>query len=495
MLEKIDLGKKLSKKEYDAVIDDLSVTLSKLQRDAKNLNIPVVIVFEGFGAAGKGTMINQLLQPLDPRGFSVYSTGTTTEEESMRPYLWRFATKMSEKGRITIFDRSWYKGVMRDRIDGITTPEMLATAYDDIISFEKQHTDDGTLIIKFFLHISKKEEKKRFDKLEEVKSTAWRVTKDDWRRYKNYDEHLRITDEAIEKTDTSNCPWTVIEAIDKRYAFVKIISNVNARLTEAIELKKRQQTTPVVEEVAVTHNQYKSSVLEGIDLSKSLTKAEYTKRLKTAQDKLFNLHNALYKKRIPLILAFEGWDAGGKGGAIKRVTEKLDPRGYQVVTTAAPNDVERKHHYLWRFWNGIPKNGHIVIFDRTWYGRVMVERIEGFCSKDEWKRAYKEINDFEHHLTSEGAVVLKFWLHIDKEEQEARFKERTNNPEKQWKITDEDWRNREHWEDYKEAVDEMLLRTSTTYAPWIVVEANSKYYARIKILETIIEYIEKALKE
>ena len=195
-----------------------------------------------------------------------------------------------------------------------------------------------------------------------------------------------------------------------------------------------------------------------------------------------------------MVLGFEGWDAGGKGGAIKRLTEKMDPRGYTVIPTASPNDWEKAHHYLWRFWQAMPKAGHLSIFDRTWYGRVMVERIEGFCTTGEWQRAYKEINDMERDLYDAGAIVLKFWMQIDKDEQERRFKARQENPEKQWKITDEDWRNREKWDQYEEAVNEMLIRTSTPHAPWVVVEGNDKYYARIKVLETVVRAIEKRLE-
>ncbi len=495
MLEKMDLKKTIGKDEYDSKLEVLSVEIAKLQREAKTLGIPVVVLFEGFGASGKGTLINQLIRSLDPRGFSVYTTDKATEDELLRPYFWRFATKMGEKGRITIFDRSWYRRVLQDRIDGISKSKELYNAFEEINSYEKQFTDDGTVIIKLFLHISKSEQKKRFEKLEANKSTAWRVSKADWKRHKTYDTYLKMTDEAIIKTDTSNCPWNVIEATDKKYALIKILEIVNANLKQAINKKNISKTQEKQVEVAAIDDSLRSSVLEGVDLSKTLTKEEYKKLLKKDQEKLFKLHNILYKKRIPLVLAFEGWDAGGKGGAIKRVTERLDPRGYQVNPTASPNDIEKKHHYLWRFWNGLPKNGHIAIFDRTWYGRVMVERIEGFCSNEEWQRAFKEINDFEGHIVKEGGIVLKFWMHIDKDEQKKRFEERQNNPDKQWKITDEDWRNRERWEDYKVAVDEMILKTSTDKAPWIIVEANSKYYARIKVLESVIAAIEKRLEE
>ncbi len=239
----------------------------------------------------------------------------------------------------------------------------------------------------------------------------------------------------------------------------------------------------------------KESILSKADLSLTYTKEEYKARLAKLQKKMEKLHGELYRRRIPVILGFEGWDAGGKGGAIKRLTEKMDPRGFVVHPTASPNDIEKAHHYLWRFWVDMPKAGHVTIFDRTWYGRVMVERIEGFCSRQEWQRAYREINDMEKDLADAGAIVLKFWMQIDKDEQAKRFSARQENPEKQWKITDEDWRNREKWDQYEEAVDEMLIRTSTPYAPWIVVEGNCKYYARIKVLETVVNAIEKRLEK
>ena len=236
-------------------------------------------------------------------------------------------------------------------------------------------------------------------------------------------------------------------------------------------------------------------VLSGVDLTLSYTKDEYKVRLERLQNRMEKLHGELYRRRIPVVLGFEGWDAGGKGGAIKRLTEKMDPRGYVVHPTASPDATERKYHYLWRFWKNMPKAGHVAIFDRTWYGRVMVERIEGFCTEAEWKRAYEEINSMERDLTDAGAIVLKFWMQIDKDEQEKRFRARQENPEKQWKITDEDWRNREKWDKYETAVNEMLVRTSTVNAPWIVVEGNSKYYARIKVLESVVNAIEERLKK
>lgn len=500
MLEKMDVSRKMDSKEAKKILEEAAQKLGRLQRECKNENIPILIAFEGMGAAGKGIQINRLIQALDPRGFEVYTSNQSNREERLRPFLWRYWTKTPAKGRIAIFDRSWYRSVQADCFDAEMNGKKEATGkrmevdYHDIRSFEKQLYDDGTVLIKLFLYIDKKEQKKRFEKLESSKESAWRVSKDDWKRNKEFDRYVKINEQMLEATDTEYAPWTLVEAVDKDYAAVKIISTVCERLEYALSRKKQGQTGGKKQE-SIPREAFKNDVLSGIDLTKSLTREEYKEQIKKLQKKVEKLHNELYQRRIPVIIGFEGWDAAGKGGAIRRLTSHLDPRGYQVNPTAAPNDIEKKHHYLWRFYVDMPKAGHIAIFDRTWYGRVMVERIEGFCTTEEWQRAYGEINEMERHLTNAGAIVLKFWLHIDKDEQERRFKERMNAPAKQWKITEEDWRNREKWDQYEEAVNEMLIRTSTTYAPWTVVEGNSKYYARVKVLRTVVEAIEARLKE
>ena len=495
MLEKIDLSKKVDKKTYRRVMDEAEEKLGLLQRECKDAGIPVILVFEGMGAAGKGVQINRLIQALDPRGFDVYACDRPTEDEQMRPFLWRYWTKTPAKGRIAVFDRSWYRSVQVDRFDGLTPEDKLGDAYQDILSFEKQLCDDGTVIMKFFLYIDKDEQKRRFKKLEGSKETSWRVTDEDWNRNKYFGRYLKMNEEMLEKTDTDYAPWVIIEAVDKDYAALKIVSTVMDRLEYELEHRRPEDEKTAQRQESKTRERFKNGVLSGIDLSKSLTEEEYKTRLKKLQKRLAELHSELYRLRIPVVIGFEGWDAGGKGGAIKRLTSNLDPRGYRVNPTAAPNDIEKVHHYLWRFWNNVPKAGHIAVFDRTWYGRVMVERIEGFCSEAQWRRAYQEINEMESHMANAGAVVLKFWLHIDKDEQERRFRERQANPAKQWKITDEDWRNREKWDQYEEAVNEMLIRTSTTYAPWIVVEGNDKRYARVKVLQTVVDALEKKVKE
>lgn len=509
MLEKVDLSKKLSKEEYKEKMSHLETRIGQLQRECKALKIPIMIVFEGFGAAGKGLQIGRLIQSMDPRGFHVFPIKNETEEERMHPFLWRFWTKTPEKGRIAIYDGSWYRRVLIDRFEKRTKEKELPEAFHSINSFEKQLTDDGTVIIKLFLDISRKEQKKRFEKLQKNKETAWRVTQGDLERNAKYNEYAAMMEDMLFKTDTDYAPWAIIEATDRRFATVKIYTTVIKAMADQIEKQERQKKKVTADQETEDHmnvsevareadkelRELQVSILSKADLSLKYSREEYEEKLDKLQKKIEKLHGELYRRRIPVVLGFEGWDAGGKGGAIKRLTAKMDARGYAVNPTASPNDIEKAHHYLWRFWRAMPKAGHVAIFDRTWYGRVMVERIEGFCTKEEWQRAYKEINDMEKDLYDAGAVVIKFWMHIDKDEQERRFRERQENPEKQWKITDEDWRNREKWDQYEDAVNEMLLRTSTDYAPWVVVEGNDKYYARVKVLKTVVDAIEERLKE
>ena len=498
MLEKVDLTKRVSKEDYKEKMPQLEAKLGRLQRECKALGIPIMIVFEGFGAAGKGLQIGRLIQSMDPRGFEVHPIKNETEEEQMHPFMWRFWTKTPAKGRIVIFDGSWYRRVLIDRFEKRTKNKELADAFHSINSFEEQLADDGTLIIKLFLDIDKKEQKKRFEKLAKNKETAWRVTQGDKERNAHYDEYAAMMEDMLFKTDTDYAPWTIIESMDKRFATLKIYTSVITAMEgqiEKVEREKAEKKQKGAPQMDADMRELQVSILSKADLSLSYTREEYKEKLDKLQKKMEKLHGELYRRRIPVVLGFEGWDAGGKGGAIKRLTERMDPRGYVVNPTASPNDIEKAHHYLWRFWRAMPKDGHVAIFDRTWYGRVMVERIEGFCTTEEWKRAYKEINDMEKDLHDAGAIVIKFWMHIDKDEQERRFTERQQNPEKQWKITDEDWRNREKWDLYEDAVNEMLMRTSTDYAPWVVVEGNNKYYARVKVLKTVVDAIEERLKE
>ena len=493
MLEQIDLSKKLKKTEYKSIINDLEIKLGELQRKAWELKISIIVVFEGWGAAGKGTLINRLMLAMDPRGFTVYSIKPPNEEESFRPFLWRFWIKTPEKGRITIFDRNWYRRVLVERVDKLVSEKDYQLAYNEINAFERQLAEAGFVIVKFFLHITKKEQKKRFDALLSNSSTSWRVTKEDWKHHKQYDEYVVATNEMIDKTDTDLAPWTIVEAHDRRFATVKVFRTVIDAIERRIATMQTNTSCEAPKLQTIQAEDSLVSILNQIDLSKTLTREEYQKSLKKYQARIRELEHEVYRKRIPVVIVYQGWDAAGKGGNIKRLVRGMDPRGYEVVPIGSPNDFEKSHHYLWRFWMKIPKAGHFTIFDRSWYGRVLVERIEGFCTEEEWRRAFREIKEMEEHLANFGTIIIKFWLHIDEEEQLQRYEDREATPHKKWKINEEDWRNRDKRDQYQIAVDEMLFRTNTTYAPWTIIEANCKLYARIKALKTVIKAVEQRI--
>lgn len=494
MLANIDLNQKTDKKEYKEIIEELEAKLSLLQRKIKEYNIPVIMVFEGWGAAGKGTLINKVLYPLDPRGVNVYTTDKLSEDDIMHPFLWTFCTKTPSNGRITIFDKSWHRSILRKRFYNTVTDKKVVELYEDVNNFEKQLSDGNTIILKFFLHISKDEQKKRFKELEKSSATKWRINDDDRKQNDEYNKYQKLVEDMIHHTHTNYAPWFVVEAEDKRYAIIKTYKIIIQCIEQAVQNIEKDKLISNTDISNIKSDIPEISILKTINLKKDISKEDYKQKLEKYQNKMRELEYEMYSKRIPVIIVYEGWDAAGKGGNIKRLTEEMDPRGYEVVPIASPTDEEINHHYLWRFWKKMPKDGHMAIFDRSWYGRVMVERLEGFCTPEEWQRAYTEINEMEKHIANHGAVILKFWLHIDKDEQLSRFKLRQEDPLKQWKITDEDWRNREKWDQYEMAVNEMLFRTNTEYAPWIIVESNSKLYARIKVLETVTSQIEKKLK-
>lgn len=488
MLEMVDLGRRISKAEYKKEIEPLERRVAELQRKARSQGVPLVVVFEGWDAAGKGTLINKLLLALDSRGFTVHPINPPNEEEAMRPFLWRFWTRTPQRGRIAIFDRSWYGGVLVERVDKLVKKGVWQHRYGEINAFERQLTDDGFVVVKFFLHISHEEQARRFRKLRKRKVTAWKVTREDWKHHRQYDKYLQATEDML--ANTSQVPWYIVEAHDRRFAAVKVFRTVVEALERATARRGKHRAKIVANAPSRTLPPMAGSILDTVDLSQSLDRPRYERLLKHYQKRVLELEHELYLERIPVVIVYEGWDAAGKGGNIRRLVQGLDPRGYQVIPIAAPNDVEKQHHYLWRFWLRFPKAGHIAIFDRSWYGRVLVERVEGFCSREEWKRAYAEINETEQQWTDFGAVLIKFWLHIDKEEQLRRFESRRRIAHKRWKITEEDWRNREKWDAYRAAVDEMLYRTSTTHAPWSIVPATSKLYARVHALRTVVDTLE-----
>jgi polyphosphate:AMP phosphotransferase len=489
MLETVDLSATLIKSDYKKLRDDLDIQLAQLQREARQANIPIVVVFEGWEAAGKGTLLGQLLQALDPRGFKVHSIGPPTEEERFRPPMWRFWRRLPARGTIAIFDQSWYSQPLLGQIvDGLPEHDRLL-AYEHIRILERQWSDDGVLIVKFFLHISKAEQGKRFRKIEKDPAFSWKIDEPAKRQHKRYDAFSHAVEDMLRETSTAYAPWTIVPAHDARFAHLQACETLVAAIKGALD---RQKAAPSPPQPDIPR---RTSPLDRVDLTLTLDKDRYTKRLDELQEELRRLQHLCYIHRVPVVLVYEGWDAAGKGGNIRRLTARLDPRGYEVLPYGAPEGEEAVRHYLWRFWRNLPKAGHFAIFDRSWYGRVLVERVEGFADPAVWFRAYREINEFEEQMTSSGAVVLKFWLHISKEEQLARLTARQETPHKSWKITDEDWRNREKWEAYWDAASDMIERTSTVHAPWNVVPGNDKRYARVHVIEAVVARLRKRLSD
>ncbi len=490
-LASIDLDRKVSREKYKELMPGLEVRLGHLQRRAIQAKLPVVVVFEGAEGAGKGVLINRFIRRLDPRHFRVHSINKVYEEERFRPYLWRFWRRLPAAGKMTVLDRSWYGPILQQRVGKTALEREWQNACEEIKSFERQLCDGGCLIIKIFLHITQEEQAERFLKLESNPATAWRITKQDWIHHENYDSYCTYAEEMLAQSDNPQAPWQLISATHLRAATVDIFATTCRVLEQALDAKEAGKF-PEASPPRLPVKKGKDP-LKKVDPGLTISREKYREELDALQEEVGHLAHQIYVDRVPVVVVYEGWDAAGKGGNIKRLTQSMDPRGYEVFPVAAPNDIERKHHYLWRFWRDIPKAGHVGIYDRSWYGRVLVERVEGFCTEDEWRRAYQEINEFERQLTSYGTVLVKFWLQIDKDEQLRRFEARQQDPHRKWKITDEDWRNRDKWDQYQEAVRDMLVQTSTETAPWTVVESNSKHYARLKALRTVVASIRQAL--
>lgn len=479
------------KEELKTRLSDARNQLYDLQMKIKEHKVPVLALFEGWGTAGKGSTIGKVIRNIDPRFFKVVTMSEPTAEEQRYPFLYRYFKHIPEQGKFTFLDSGWMEQICRERLEEKNDEKEYGSRIESIRRFERQLTDNGYLVLKFFMHIDQEEQKKREERLLEHKDTRWRVSEFDRWENAHYKKCVKVFSQYMSDTNASTSPWYIIDASERKWAELQVLETMISNIQVA--LQNQAHSVPILQNVFPLEQIPRLSEIELKD--KELEEAEYKTELKKLQSELGELHNRLYRKRIPVIITYEGWDAAGKGGNIKRITEALDPRGYEVHPIASPEPHEKARHYLWRFWTRLPKSGHIAIFDRTWYGRVMVERLEGFCSENDWRRAYNEINEFEKELKEWGAVIIKFWVQIDKDTQLERFEERQNTPEKQWKITDEDWRNREKWDDYEVAVDEMLQKTNTSFAPWHVLESVDKKYARIKALKIVIEEIQKALGE
>ncbi len=499
MFEAAELGRKVTKDDYKSQLPELRAQLLQTQFALSKTDTPVIVLVSGVNAAGRGEVVNALNEWLDTRGVEVFSFETPTDEERERPKYWRFWRALPARGRIGIFFGAWY----REPIEKYTYSEIDAAemdkALEQIRRFEHMLVQDGTLIIKLWLHLSRDEQIKRLKKLEKDPDTIRRVSERDWDYVHHYDEYAAAAERAIRHTDSGEAPWLLVESTDPRYRDLTVGHTVLEALRKRVDMEFAIRGAGESGEIATTPEQppvnaspkAAITVLDHLDLSQRVDSGkEYRKTLKMYQGRLHRLAWEAHEKQRSCIVVFEGWDAGGKGGAIRRITQAMDARLYRVISTSAPTDEERAHHYLWRFWRHIPRAGYFTFYDRSWYGRVLVERVEGFASEKEWMRAYLEINNFEEMLVNHGIVVIKFWVHISPEEQLRRFEDRQVVPYKQHKITDEDWRNREKWDDYKMAVNDMVARTSTSFAPWHLIAGDDKRFARLEVLKTVCESLQ-----
>ncbi len=563
MLEKVDFNvTPITKEEYKPIHDELVQRLVVLQQQAHAQGIGLVVLFEGWDGAGKGGRISDLLYNLDARSASVHVAEPYDVKQGKRfakigqgvtgfyPAMQQYWKALGPRGNMTIYDRGWYSDAIDRQLAKYSPKELvnyeklpasvleaLKSKIDSIGSFERQLTDDGYIVIKFFLHVSREVLKKRLEGLAADPDTAWRVSKEDLDQIDEYKRYVEIYDQILPVTNFDNAPWVLLNGEDKRRANLTIVRTLVNALDDAVnrapdpeqqeaqakaaansaglaEQQEDDERTRTAKQQAKVRERNEAAAaaqsalapkssrfkivadyptLKGLDYHLRLDREEYKRQLKIEQKRLFDLEMKMYLARVPLIIMYEGQDAAGKGGNIKRVAQALDARSYQIFTSPAPTKPELMHPTLWRYWTRLPKAGHVGIYDRSWYGRVLVERVEGFASPSQWGRAYDEINEFERDLVDWGAILLKFWVEIDREEQLARFNARADDPNKQWKITDEDWRNRDKYPQYREAIEDMFRLTSTTHAPWIVLESNDKLYARVKALRIINDALEARL--
>ena len=491
MFEAAELGVKVSKQEFAQREPQLHQQLLLIQRLLLSADFPVIIIVSGVEGAGKGDVVSLLHRWMDVRGLETHAFWDETDEERQRPRYWRFWRALPPRGRIGVLFGSWYTQPIIDFALKRCKRDKFDRELERIRHFEDTLVDDGALIIKLWFHLSQKAQLKRLKA--DTKADSARLGPLTKRYAARYQRFVKVSERALRKTDVSHAPWHIIEANNTRYRDVRVGEIVLERIQARVD-----QAPPTSGRVTVTSPALlkagEPSVLTNVPLDSTLADKPYRLAMEKYGDTLYELAWRAKARGVTTVAVFEGWDAAGKGGAIRRVTQAMDARLYRVISVAAPSDEEQAHHYLWRFWRHVPRHGFHTLYDRSWYGRVLVERVEGFATELAWQRAYNEINSFEEQLVDHGTVVLKFWLHIDQQEQLRRFREREHTPWKQHKITADDWRNRERWADYERAVTDMVIHTSTDIAPWTLIAGNDKRVARVAILKTYCERLAAALQ-
>jgi AMP-polyphosphate phosphotransferase len=486
--------RRLSKKAYEARLPDVRAALVRMQVELKSAKFPVILVIGGVDASGKGDVINILNGWLDPRGFETFAFHEPTDEERERPAMWRYWRTLPANGRMAIYAGGWHADALRDDPRSARELAQFDAMLRKIAWFEGQLAADGALIVKIWLNLGKSAQRKRLQELESDTRTAWRVTPEDWKSQRDYDRLARLSERMRSTTHQPSAPWYVVNAEDPRARNLSVADillsrfriHVRARARAASAKERRRKRIVPIRPSGLRR-------LLSLSLENKLSQPSYEKKRDKWLGRLNKVVRAAGQERRSIVWVFEGWDAAGKGGAIRRLTDAIDARDFRVIPVSKPNDEEKAHHYLWRFWRHVPRAGMVTIYDRSWYGRVLVERIEGFAAEAEWKRAYRELNEFERELAEHGVIVLKFWLHIGKEEQLRRFRSREATLYKRHKMNAEDWRNRRKWQAYEISVGDMIALTSTRHAPWHLVAANNKRHARLEIIKTSCRQIEAAL--
>ncbi len=486
------MGRLLSDDDFKAVEPELRLELVQAQQALRDATFPVIIVLEGIEGAGQREVANLLNRWMDPRFIVTRAYTHPTDEERERPELWRYWASLPERGKIGVFQRSWYERPLEEHARSRSDDARFEDALRRIAAFEELLTDDGALILKFWMHLSQAAQQERLERLQADPLEAWRVRPDAWEVWERHPHLVASAERVLTRTHTAAAPWFLIEGADANYRAVAVGTQVRDSIRSHIQrsASRERTSTETGSAPALAHQ---PTLLTGIDQTPPASKKALKRQLREQQARLALLQRRASAQGISTIVGFQGWDAAGKGGAIKRLAEAYEAHEVRIHPIGAPSDEEKAQHWLWRFWRRLPRAGHAAIFDRTWYGRVLVERVEGFAMPTEWMRAYTEINHFEDVLVEHGIVLVKLWLHITPDEQLRRFEDRRNTPWKAWKLTDDDWRNREKWPLYERAVHDMVERTSTARAPWTLVPANSKHAARVQIVRTVADRLESAL--
>ncbi len=480
----------MTRLEYEHALPPLQDALLEAQFQLKQRrDRAVVLVVTGIPAAGRSEVVNELLEWLDPKLVSTHGFRLPSEVERERPPLWRYWRLLPPKGRVAILHAGWYQELLHEavRLDGPrrALPRELRRAVDRIRQLERMLVSDGVAVAKVHLHVASQTQRKRLDKLEADKATRWRVTREDRWMARHYDEVGRAMERCIDATEQHAAPWQLVDGTDAQHRALA----VGRRLLEAIREPLPGTTRTRTARAAARRIVALPSAAPG----ERPDDDEYERELERLQGRLALLTRRRRFARYSVVAAFEGMDAAGKGGAIRRITAALDARQYRVVPISAPTPDQLARPYLWRFWCQAPPRGNLTIFDRSWYGRVLVERVRKFAPPPDWRRAYDEIVEFERQLHEHRVIVAKFWLSVGREEQLERFGERDRSPLKRFKVDPEDWENRKHWNAYQAAAREMIARTHSSHAPWTVVPADDKRRARLQVLASLCDSVELAL--